>query len=185
MIAARAASAALAREASATPGALALLMTPAFANCRENTMRLLVLLCMLAPLAAQADLFKCTDQAGKVTYTNLPCAKMGLTETKVIPPPPPLPVQRGKPASAAAEKASIADSAAENRPGTRKKEKPARAAHPQESNNKKCAKLRDRMGRIMDQMDAARRHGYTAKQETDWDNKLRQLQAEKNRLDCF
>ena len=147
-------------------------------------MRLLVFLCMLFPLAAQAGLFKCTDQAGKVTYTNLPCAKMGLTETKVIPPPP-LPAQHGKSAPVAAEKASITDSAAENHVRTQKKGKPVRAAQPQESNNKKCAKLRDRMGRIMDQMDAARRHGYTAKQETDWDNKLRQLQAEKNRLDCF
>lgn len=148
-------------------------------------MRLLVFLCIFFPLIAQADLFKCTDRAGKVTYTNLPCAKMGLVETKVIPLPP-LPAQHAKSAPVAtAEKTSITAGAAENPGGTKKKDKPARAIHPQESNNKKCAKLRDQMGRIMDQMDAARRHGYTAKQETDWDNKLRQLQAEKNRLSCF
>ena len=147
-------------------------------------MRLLILLCLFVPLAAQADLFKCVDSAGKVTYTNLPCSRMGLTETKVIPPPPP--VIRPAKSAGTAEKSALAGATTESAVKPKKrKEKPVQLVHPQESNNKKCVKLKDQMGRIMDQMDAARRHGYTAKQETAWDSRLRQLQTEKNRLGCF
>ena len=148
-------------------------------------MRLLILFCLFVPLAAQADLFKCVDNAGKVTYTNLPCSKMGLTETKVIPPPPPV-TRQAKPAAVMAEKPTN-DGAVTER-GTnpkKKKEKSVQTAHPQESNRKKCTQLKEKMGQIMDQMDAARRQGYTAKQEAAWDTRLRELQAEKNRLGCF
>ncbi len=148
-------------------------------------MRLLILFCLFVPLAAHADLFKCVDNAGKVTYTNLPCSKMGLTETKVIPPPPPV-TRQAKPAAGRAEKFADDGATAESTAKPKKKkEKSVQLVHPQESNHKKCAKLKDQMGRIMDQMDAARRQGYTVKQEAAWDNQLRQLQAEKNRLGCF
>jgi hypothetical protein len=44
---------------------------------------------LFIPLAAQADLYKCTDDTGKITYTNSTCAKVGLKQSKVSPPPPP------------------------------------------------------------------------------------------------
>lgn len=148
-------------------------------------MRVLILLCLLFPFAAQADLFKCTDRAGKVTYTNLPCSKMGLTETKVIPPPP-APADQKKGKAPAATKSEITPYTAEASRGAKtKKASSLQGLNRQESSAKKCAKLTDQIGHIMDEMDAARRHGYTAKQESDWDSKLRRLQAEKNRLGCF
>ena len=41
------------------------------------------------------------------------------------------------------------------------------------------------MGRIMDEMDAARTGGSTAAQETAWDKGLSELKAEKSRMGCF
>lgn len=149
---------------------------------------LILLLCLFFPLAAQADLYKCTDGAGKVTYTNLPCSRMGLTETKVIPPPP-APAEQSKAKRSSVPQVDETPAPEKSTASAKKKKKQQSDAvtsmKPRESSDKKCAKLKDQMGKIMDEMDAARRHGYTSKQESDWDNKLRKLQAEKNRLGCF
>jgi hypothetical protein len=143
-------------------------------------MRPIILLCLLYPIAAQAILLKCTDNKGQITYTNSPCAKVGLKEAAVIPEPPP-PALDGvakvaEPAKAAVEKKTSSPKA--NETASLQLMKSAQADSDQ------CASLNNTMGRIMDEMDAARRRG----QSTDtngWNENLKKLQAEKSRLSCF
>lgn len=148
-----------------------------------RTLLLLTLqgLILIAP-PAHATLYKCVDGAGKVTYTNLPCEQTGLKETRVIaPPPPPAEPTAIKPAPTAdAKPAGNLPPAPESKGSSS-----IQLIRSQETSNKKCENLNDAQGKIMDEMDAARRKGYTSKQEADWNDKLRKLQAEKNKLGCF
>lgn len=137
---------------------------------------------LIFPLTAQADLFKCTDNAGKVTYTNSACAKVGLKEAKIIPPPPPPALD--KPAAKAAESAKPAiEKSAGNAKGN--DTVALKLVKPAQGSQDKCAKLNGDMGRIMDQMDAAHRSGQTPDEEAGWNEVLKKLQSEKNRLGCF
>jgi hypothetical protein len=138
---------------------------------------------LIFPLAAQADLFKCTDNTGKVTYTNTSCAKAGLKEAKVIPPPPP-------PALDKTAKAAQPGKAAAGKPAEQEESKPRQTAAlkvvksaPGKGNA--CASLNTDMGRVMDEMDAARGQEPSAAQQSAWTEKLGKLQAEKSRLGCF
>lgn len=138
---------------------------------------------LLFPLAAQADLYKCVDPAGKVTYTNSACAKSGLKAAKLIPPPPP-PAVDGPARARAAEKA-----AASTPPETRAQPKPQTAAlqarRSTPSNGNACDTLNGDLGRIMDDMDAARSGGASAAQQAAWNKRLGELKMEKTRLGCF
>ncbi len=170
-------------------------------------MRLITLLCFLLPLAAQAGLYKCLDNAGRVTYTNAACDKAGLKEGKLIPPPPPPAIDRPQTQSALAQSAlaqstltqsTLAQSPAKlaiNKPAsvmaskeTPPKEMPAtklalnRATVAKTGN---CDQINTQIGQVMDEMDVARPAGYTAKQEADWNQTLSRMQAEKSRLGCF
>lgn len=137
---------------------------------------------LIFPLTAQADLYKCTDKVGKVTYTNSACAKAGLKEAKIIPPPPPpvidKPAKVAEPIMPAVEK-SAANNAKSKDSVALKLVKPAQGSQD------KCAKLNGDMGRIMDQMDAAHRNNQTPDEEAGWNEVLKKLQTEKNRLGCF
>lgn len=136
---------------------------------------------LIFPLTAQADLFKCTDHAGKVTYTNSACAKVGLKEAKLIPPPPPpaldKPAKTAEAAKPALEQVTV---------NAKDKETVAmKLVKPAQGTQDKCAKLNGDMGRVMDQMDAAHRNGQSANANPAWDEALKNLQSEKNRLGCF
>lgn len=134
------------------------------------------------PLAAQADLYKCTDNTGKVTYTNSTCAKVGLKEAKIIPPPPP-PVQE-KSARKTEPAKPVADNTEKNLGDKGKETVALQVVKPVQTNSDKCAKLNASMGRIMDEMDAARHNGR-ADANAAWSENLKTLQADKNRLGCF
>jgi hypothetical protein len=137
---------------------------------------------LLFPLAAQADLYKCTDNAGKITYTNSSCAKSGLKEAKIILPPPPPAVDARAKASQASKTAS--DKTIE--PIAKPRQSAAlQVMKSSQSNSNACAKLNGDMGRIMDEMDAARGHDSAHRQQAEWHQKLNQLQAEKGKLGCF
>ena len=156
-------------------------------------MRILSLLLLLALTGpAHATLYKCLDNAGKVTYTNLPCDKSGLKESSIIPPPPP-PADTTAPAPQ--DKAPTAATPA-SRPVPKSNAKPAEAPAAnsgvsvqlnttQQAPGGKCARLDDTIGQVMDEMDEARRKGYTAQQEAAWNARIKKLQAEKNKLGCF
>jgi hypothetical protein len=135
---------------------------------------------LILPMAAHADLFKCTDGIGKVTYTNSACAKVGLKESKVIPPPPPPAVDKVAKATETAKPA-----AEKNVSATKAKDTVALQMVKTSAANDKCAKLNAEMGRIMDEMDAARNQGPEAGAVSSGNENLKKLQAEKNRLACF
>lgn len=146
-----------------------------------RTLSLLALLILALPV--HATLFRCEDAAGHVTYTNLPCDKAGLKEAKVIPPaPPPAEPAPVKPEAAPAAKSAEKES---KEPEKKKSEPTMQLIRSQESKGDKCAQINKAMGKIMDDMDAARRQGYTTKQETEWNAKLKKLQADKATHGCF
>lgn len=137
---------------------------------------------LIFPLTAQADMFKCTDNAGKVTYTNSACAKAGLKEARIIPPPPPPALD--KPAKTAETAKSPTEKGTAN-PAREKDAVALKLVKPAQGSQDKCAKLNGDMGRIMDQMDTAQRNNHTPEEEAGWNEVLKKLQAEKNRLGCF
>jgi hypothetical protein len=137
---------------------------------------------LIFPLTAQADLFKCTDNAGKVTYTNSSCTKVGLKEAKIIPPPPPPALD--KPVKAAESAKPVIEKSADNNAKSRDSVA-LKLVKPAQGSQDKCAKLNGDMGRIMDQMDTVHRGGQSPDEEAGWNEVLKKLQAEKNRLGCF
>lgn len=161
-------------------------------------MRLITLLCCLLPLAAQAGLYKCLDNTGRVTYTNAACEKTGLKETTLIPPPPPPAIDPPQPQSSSAQSPVF-----QSQPAKLASNKPASVMASKEIAPKEmpttrlvlnsatltktgnCDHINMQIGRVMDEMDVARPAGYTAKQETDWNQTLSRMQAEKSRLGCF
>lgn len=162
-------------------------------------MRLITLLCFLLPLAAQAGMYKCLDNAGRVTYTNAACEKTGLKEGKLIPPPPPPAIDRPQAQSSLAQSPAVQlpspAKLAINKPASvmaskevPPKEMPAtklalnRATIAKSGN---CDQINMQIGQVMDEMDVARPAGYTAKQEADWNQTLSRMQVEKSRLGCF
>jgi len=158
-------------------------------------MRPIVLLFLFFPLAAQANLLKCTDAKGNVTYTNMPCAKAGLKEAAVIPPPPPPALD--KPARLP-ETAKLPETI--KLPETAKpvSEKMPAAGAPKIrdtaspqlmksmlAGDDKCARVNAAMGKILDEMDTARRQGISIEADAARNESLKNLQADKNRLGCF
>lgn len=137
---------------------------------------------LLFPLAAQADLYKCTDNIGKVTYSNSSCTKAGLKEAKLIPPPPPPAVNA--PPKGNQQAKPIADKIADAAPKARETAA-LQLMKSGSAKNDMCAKLNSDVGSTMDEMDAARGKGYSAKQQAEWSDSLKKLQSEKSRLGCF
>lgn len=136
---------------------------------------------LVLPLTAEANLFKCTDNAGKVTYTNSPCAKVGLKENKLIPPPPPPAIDT--PAKAERTEKQLVEKSS---PVLQPKHTAAlQLMKTAQRNNDTCARLNAAMGRTMDEMDAARTQGGVQRKQAEWNELLRNLQAEKTRLGCF
>lgn len=145
--------------------------------------RLAIFFLLTFPLAAQAALFKCTDNAGKVTYTNSACAKNGLKESKLIPPPPPPALDKSiQPKTVESARPAIEKNADNAKAGDTVALK---LVKPVSGTQEKCDKLNGDMGKILDRLDAARRGGQPAGQDADGNDVLQNLQAEKNRLGCF
>lgn len=151
-------------------------------------MRLLALILLALPAllptgaSAQATLNKCIDAQGKVTYSNLPCRNAREARTLEIDPiPPPAParsapvrVEPAKPAPNASEPASL------RLDTQRTTGKPAKRAP-----TSQCDTLTDKLGRVFDKMDAARRKGYTQEQMNAWDQEVKALERKKQQSGCF
>lgn len=151
-------------------------------------MRLLAFICLFLPLVAQADLYRCQDRTGHVTYTNLDCAKLGLKEDKAIPTPPP-PDEGSGNISLEASSRPMEKPTGAAFPLPRQTSDPlaslALSDKPAKGASADCRRVKGLIGAIMDEMDASRALGYTPQQERDWDSRLNALQAEKLRLSCF
>jgi hypothetical protein len=91
--------------------------------------RLALLLVLLLPAAAGAQMFKCRDAAGKITYSSQACKDIGLTDagevrdSVTVVPATPVPAQ---PKPGAAKPAAPKPAAASMAPEAEKKDEPER-----------------------------------------------------------
>ena len=156
-------------------------------------MRLLVLVLLAltallpAGASAQDTLNKCIDAEGRITYSNLPCRNARETRAVEIDPPPlpdpvraqPVQTQPAKPA--AAKPAASANAPAPISLETRRTTgKPAARA-----SARRCDALTDKLGRVFDKMDQARRKGYTQEQMDAWNLEVKDLERKKQQSGCF
>ena len=150
-------------------------------------MRLLALVLLALPAllpagaSAQATLNKCIDAEGKVTYSNLPCRnarEARKVEIDPAPPPGPAPVPVEPEAPKAVPPSN--ESATLRLDTQRTTGKPAArvSAH-------QCDALTDKLGRVFDKMDQARRKGYTQKQMDAWNLEVQDLERKKQQSACF
>lgn len=132
-----------------------------------------------ATAAAEATLNKCIDAQGRVTYSNLPCPKSRTAQKIEIDPAPPVP-------AAAAEKPAPARRAPARPPAPLqlKAERTSEQPAPRVS-TRQCDALTDKLGRLLDKMDEARRQGYTLEQMNRWNAEVRELERKKQQSGCF
>jgi hypothetical protein len=150
------------------------------------TMRSILFLVGLIVLPAHAGaLFKCVNAAGEATYSNLPCGKFpGMKEVKTIEADPGPPVS-DLPISVSKKKTPDEDGIKEPKKSARERAETRRVLKAERAEKNKCDKISDQISDVMDKMDVARRKGYTIKQENEWNDKIRELNARKNRMNCF
>jgi len=138
------------------------------------------------PLHAEtATLNKCIDAKGQVTYSNLPCRNAREVRTVEIDPAPQSEPVRAQPAQAQAAKPEKPVAPTMEpipiRPGIpHSRGKPASRA-----SASKCGTLTDKLGRVSDKMDQARRKGYTQKQMDAWNLEVKDLERKKQQSGCF
>lgn len=153
--------------------------------------RLIVLMGMTALTLSTSvganTLNKCIDTQGKVTYSNLPCRNAREARTVEIDPTPPpdparsAPVRVGPGKPAASRAAASSDAPATLRLETQRTTgKPAAKA-----SARQCDTLTDKLGRVFDKMDQARRKGYTQQQMDAWNQEVKDLERKKQQSGCF
>jgi hypothetical protein len=146
---------------------------------------------LAAGSSAAATLNKCIDAQGKVTYSNLPCRNARETRAVEIDPPPkpepakrspaPVPVAKSAPSPAIPEPSPLpAEKPASTHVETRSTGKPA-----PHLSARQCDSLSDKLGKIFDQMDQARRSGYTQEQMDKWNREAQELERKKQQSGCF
>jgi hypothetical protein len=153
-------------------------------------MRLLVLVLLALPAllptgaSAQATLNKCIDAQGKVTYSNLPCRNAREARTLEIDPiPPPAPARS---APVRVESAKPTAPVRSNETATLRLETQRTTGKPAaRASMSQCDTLTDKLGRVFDKMDAARRKGYTQEQMNAWDQEVKALERKKQQSGCF
>ena len=135
---------------------------------------------------AQSTLNKCIDTQGKVTYSNLPCRDAREARKVEIDPMPQPDRAAAQPARVQAAQPPAPKPAASPAPATvrletqRSNGKPAPRASAQQ-----CDTLSDKLGRVLDKMDQARRQGYSQAQMNKWNEEVRELERKKQQSGCF
>ena len=160
-------------------------------------MRLSVLVLLALPAllpagaSAQATLNKCIDAEGRITYSNMPCRNAREARTVEIAPEPlpdpvrkqPVQVQSVQPAKPAGPKPAAAPKeSAPIRLDTRSNTGKPTASR---SSASQCNALTDKLGRVFDKMDQARRMGYTQEQMDEWNLEVKDLERKKQQSGCF
>lgn len=133
-----------------------------------------------------ASLNKCTDAQGKVTYSNLPCRNAReVRAVEIDPSPVPDPVKpratKPPPVQAAPAPTPLPNESATlhlNTQSTTGKPAPRVSA-------RQCDSLTDKLGKVFDKMDQARRKGYTQEQMNKWDQEIKDLEGKKQQSGCF
>ena len=166
-----------------------------------------MLLSLTTGAVAAASLNKCVDVYGKVTYSNLPCKGANEVRKVEIDPAPPVqvaPVTPNLPPAlpAAALPASpkvdvpvyvmpekppiVITPKSTTAPAEKKAEiKLETFGAPKKQSQNTCDTLSDKLGLVLDKMDAARRKGYTQKQLDDWNSEIKSLERKKQQSGCF
>ncbi len=154
----------------------------------------LVLLALPALLpagaSAQATLNKCIDAEGKVTYSNLPCRNARETRAVEIDPVPlPDPVRKQPVQAQTIQPAKPAEpkpAAAPKEPAPIRLETRSTTGKPaSRASASRCNTLTDKLGRVFDKMDQARRKGYTQEQMDAWNLEVKDLERRKQQSGCF
>jgi hypothetical protein len=153
-------------------------------------MRRLILLAAMAASAGGANaatLNKCIDTQGRITYSNLPCRNARETRTVEIDPVPvPDPVRPVPVAAQPVEPAAPRPAARPEAPATLRVDAQRVSAQPvARAPARQCDALADKLGRILDKMDQARRKGYTQEQMNAWDREIKALERKKQQSSCF
>lgn len=149
--------------------------------------RLLVLTALtLATSANAATLNKCIDAKGKVTYSNLPCHNAREARALEIDPAPVPDPARARPARVPAAPPPPAPKPAASPESPIRFETQRTSGKPApHASSRQCDALTDKLGRVFDQMDQARRKGYTQKQMDAWNQEVKDLERKKQQSGCF
>lgn len=143
---------------------------------------------VLAASVNAATLNKCIDAQGKVTYSNLPCRNAREARTVDIDPAPPPVRSQGTrtPPAAPAKPAAPKSASGPNETATITLETRRAAGTPAtHAATRQCDAIADKLGRVLDKMDQARRKGYTQKQMDAWDQEVKNLEGKKRQSGCF
>ena len=157
----------------------------------EIMRRLIVLMSMAAlalPASVGADtLNKCLDAQGKVTYSNLPCRNAREARKLEIDPVPQPAQARSAPAQAEpAKPAAPKATARSSETATLRLDTQHTTGKPAARlSARQCDALTDKLGRVFDKMDAARRKGYTQGQMNAWNQEVKDLERKKQQSGCF
>ncbi|MDP2110869.1 MAG: DUF4124 domain-containing protein [Thiobacillus sp.] len=153
-------------------------------------MRLLALTLLALPAllstgaSAQATLNKCIDAQGKVTYSNLPC-RDAREARKVEIDPAPIPDQ-ARPAPVPVEPEAPKAVPPSNETATLRLDTQRTSGKPAARlSARQCDALTDKLGRVFDKMDQARRKGYTQEQMNTWNQEVKDLERQKRQSGCF
>ena len=181
-------------------------------NTRAIINALAITLGLTAGAVHAASLNKCVDVYGKVTYSNMTCKGANEVRKVEIDPAPPVPRIAPTPALPKAEVPVyvMPGKLPESGPAIGVKSAPVftpispRTAEPatpalekkavvkletfgaaKKHSQNTCDKLTDKLGLVLDKMDAARRKGYTQKQMDEWNLEIKSLEHKKQQTGCF
>jgi len=143
-------------------------------------------LLLLMPLVAAAStLNKCVEANGMVTYSNLPCKNAReVHKLEIDPPPQPDPVRNAPKARAIKPERAVPEHAdSNNEPKAKTRHSPSQSDTRAHAN--KCNTIAERLGRVLDKMDAARRQGYTQEQMDSWNRQVKDFERQKQQSGCF
>ena len=171
-------------------------------NTRAIINALAIMLCSMgAGVTHAASLNKCVDVYGKVTYSNLPCKAANEVRKVEIDPAPPVPVAPAAlppialpatpkvdiPVYVMPEKSRVVSLPKSAAAPLEKKAaiKFETFGAPKKQSQNNCDTLTDKLGLVLDKMDAARRKGYTQKQMDGWNLEIKSLENKKQKKGCF
>ena len=137
--------------------------------------------------AEPATLNKCIGAEGKVTYSNLPCRNAREVRTVEIDPVPrPDPARTVPVAIEPAEAAVPKEMTGTTEPaGIRLDTQRTTGARVPRASARQCDTLTDKLGRVFDKMEQARRKGYTQAQMNEWNLEIKELERKKQQSGCF
>ncbi len=137
------------------------------------------------PAAAASSLNKCIEANGSVTYSNLPCKNaLQAHKLEIDPPPQPDPVRSPAKAQAVkSERTAPIPGEIPKEPKAETRRSPGQSAA--QAHAGKCNAIAEKLGRVLDKMDTARRQGYTQAQMDDWNQQVRDHERQKQQAGCF